>query len=469
MLRSRVLVTISISFSIRYIIRSGLLKMISNFCEPVIAITWDQKDLVVELQSYGYEVHIIPEHKRAVVYNDVRRKIDIWFNHFCLQSPSWKIQKIYLDQFISVKNKLLGSARELYNLVKFYLPSYIKRLFIQEEKLLLSATNINELFKFVDDLNIDAVFTVTPFHKQEDLLLRACKYRGKKMLTSILSFDNITKRGWMPVEYDLYIVWNKYNKEQLHRIYPFTINKPIHICGPVQFDFYFSKQFLFPKDEWLMKTGINVSSDRKIILYAGGPKELFPYEPYYLKAINDAIGNGLIQNNPIVLFRCHPMDDFERWKTLVGNSENIVFDYPWKVGQSPGCANVTEEDIKKLCSTLAYTDVHINLCSTMTVDGSVFDKPQIGPAYDEECPKRTFLLEQMYSQEHFTEITFSGGLSLAHTRNELIDLINSSLVDPGKYKSGRLKILESVITFTDGRSAQRVADCIKRYLGNELT
>jgi hypothetical protein len=32
-------------------------------------------------------------------------------------------------------------------------------------------------------LNIDAVFTVTPFHAQEDFLLRACKDLGKKMIT----------------------------------------------------------------------------------------------------------------------------------------------------------------------------------------------------------------------------------------------------------------------------------------------
>ena len=45
---------------------------------------------------------------------------------------------------------------------------------------------------------------------------------GKQMITSILSFDNITKRGWIPVLYDVYLLWNASNRAQLNRIYPNT-------------------------------------------------------------------------------------------------------------------------------------------------------------------------------------------------------------------------------------------------------
>ena len=171
-----------------------------------------------------------------------------------------------------------------------------------------SDTNFNEISLFVDSLSIDAVFSVTPFHRQEDLLLRVCKGKGKFMITSILSFDNITKRGWIPVEYDVYIVWNQQNMDQLHRIYPFTKDRQVHICGPAQFDFYFDKNYLIPYAEWKELVGLSSAQQRKIILYAGGPKELFPQEPNYLKQIDDAISVGLIRDKPLILFRCHPMD-----------------------------------------------------------------------------------------------------------------------------------------------------------------
>src|SRR6476620_6768088 len=126
---------------------------------------------------------------------------------------------------------------------------------------------------------------------------------------------------------------------------------------------------------------INPNDKRKIILYAGGPRALFPNEPLYLKDIDEAINRGLIKDNPLILFRCHPIDSINRWKEITGNSKNIVFDVSWTGKEKHGDANVTICDIKKLCSTLAYTDLHINLCSTMTIDGAVYGKPQIGPAY----------------------------------------------------------------------------------------
>src|SRR6266536_523462 len=468
MVKPRLLITISISFSIRYIIRSGLLKKMREFCEPVIAFAWNQEDLIDELRRDGFEAHVIPEHKREVAYNDIRRKIDIWFNRFCLKSPSRKIQQHYLDQFIPFKGKLLYKAREWYNIFKLSLPFYKKQLLKREKQLLQTSTNFNEIAAFVDSLHIDAVFTVTPFHKQEDILLRACKYKGKEMLTSILSFDNITKRGWIPVEYDLYIVWNKQNKEQLHRIYPYTKNKPVHICGPAQFDFYFDKQYLLSPCDWKKITGITTSENRKIILYAGGPRELFPYEHLYLKEIDEAINKNLIHNKPLVLFRCHPMDNIERWKTAIGKSDNIIFEDSWNGEQSPGYANVSVEDIKKLCSTLAYTDVHINLCSTMTVDGSASGKPQIGPAYVNNKKQSSILLAKMYQQEHFLPIIKTKGLSLACSPKELILLINDALKTKLSHQEKNCEILKSTISFCDGKSTERVAEAIEKFLMKEF-
>jgi len=60
------------------------------------------------------------------------------------------------------------------------------------------------------------------------------------MLTAILSFDNITKRGWIPVIFETYMVWNRDNKMQLERIYPQIQKERIVVTGAPQFDFLFS-------------------------------------------------------------------------------------------------------------------------------------------------------------------------------------------------------------------------------------
>jgi hypothetical protein len=434
------------------------------FCDPVIAVAWNDKWLLKELENDGFEVHVIPEHRREVEYNDVRRKIDIWFNFFQLKSPSRRIQRRYLDQYVRWSGIALRKAREAYNIAKLYAPFYKESLFRTEERLLHTSTNLNELCRFVEDLRIDAVFTVTPFHRQEDILLRACKLMGKKMMTSILSFDNITKRGWIPVEYDLYIVWNEQNKEQLHRIYPFTRQKLVYICGPAQFDFYFDRNYLMEQCEWKRLNGIGETDHRKIILYAGGPAELFPHEPHYLKEIDQSISKGIIKNRPYILFRCHPMDNMERWKAALGDSENVIFENSWNGSGTPGYANVTDADIRKLCSTLAYTDVHVNLCSTMSIDGSAFGKPQIGPAYaPDKSGHSGKLLYNMYLQEHFHPVVKTGGLKIAHSSTELMQMVNDALENDVCSEKNR-EILKDIITYSDGKCTERVSAVIENFL-----
>jgi hypothetical protein len=463
----RVLVTISFSFSIRYIVRTGLLEKLRFFCIPVVAITWKQQDLIEELQAMGFEVHLVPEAKTSPAYRDIRRKIDICFDEYMLRSQSKKIQARYLNQYRSARGVMLSKLRVLYNKGRYCFTRSREQLFKAEEQLVVSDTNWSVYENFIQGVNIDAVFTVTPFHKQEDILLRVCKYKGKKMLASILSFDNITKRGWIPVAYDVYAVWNQHNKNQLHRIYPYTKSLPVHITGAAQFDFYFNIKKLLPFEQWKEIMGISASGDRKIILYAGGPESLFPDEPQYLKHLDEAINEHKIKNDPVILFRCHPIDHIERWKNVAGNSSNIVFDSSWTGTDNIHNANITDHDIQKLCSTLAYTDVHISLCSTMTVDGSAFQKPQIGPAYNEAHLSKEHLLRQMYFQEHFIPVIQTGGLQLAESKQQLVEYVNKALEQPEAFTKNAGKILQQIITYTDGRSTARVAEIIKNFLIRE--
>jgi len=128
-----------------------------------------------------------------------------------------------------------------------------------------------------------------------------------------------------------------------------------------------------------------------------------------------------------------------------------------------GNTNITDADIMKLCSTLAYTDVHINVCSTMTVDGSAFNKPQIGPAYLNTA-KASHLLQQLYWQEHFVPVMQTKGLMLATSERELIMHVNKALLQPWLYTKANDAILKSIITYNDGKCTKRVVEIIKQAL-----
>lgn len=467
MKKKRIFITITFSFSIRYLIRTGMIHQLREFVEPVIGIFWDQPDLIEELRSEGFEVHIVPESQREAIYSNHRVKLDFWFKFHRLKSPTHKTEPRYIEKFKPKKKVLINRLREYYNQMRLMVPGYAASLLETEKQLLVSDTNYNAMLQLVDELNIDAVFAITPFHSQEDVFLRAAEARGKKMIASILSFDNIIKRGWLPVNYDCYMVWNKQMAGEIRRIYFEAVERNhdnVNIVGAAQFDFYQKPDYILPRHEWLKMVGLPENTERKIILFAGGPVSLFPQEYQFLEDLNSALNKGLVEGNPIVLFRCHPIDRVERWKEKIPESPYIFYDVSWTGNKKMTLANVTKNDIIKLCSTLYHTDVHINTASTMAVDGSAFNKPQIGPAYDNVYVNQRWNLSMMYWQEYYEPIMKTNGLLHPMNKEELLENVNDALKHPAKYISKSKDILEAIITYTDGKCTERVLEVLRKEL-----
>ena len=126
---------------------------------------------------------------------------------------------------------------------------------------------------------------------------------------------------------------------------------------------------------------------------------------------------------------------------------------------------MSSTDIQKLASCLFHSRVHVNVASTMAIDGSIFDRPQIGPAYD-DSPSRKYDLtcKELYLHEHFLPITRSGGIEVVHSRAELIRAVRSGLENPGRLKEARKKLVREVCTYDDGRAAERVAREVRSFL-----
>jgi hypothetical protein len=130
------------------------------------------------------------------------------------------------------------------------LPGGESRAFDLEKALLESDTEIGAVTAQMDALRLDGVLSVTPYHRQEDLALRAAERLGIPLVTSIISFDNTTCRPWIPVTFDRYLVWNAHNRDELVRAYPAVDAARIGITGAPQFDFYANPAWCWSEDTW---------------------------------------------------------------------------------------------------------------------------------------------------------------------------------------------------------------------------
>lgn len=456
----RVIIPILGQGSVVHIIRTGILDGMKEYCEPVIVLSWNDQSLTAELQSKSYEVHLLPEYRVSDAYIALRQQINAWYLNTVLKSASTRIQEKYMEQYMPRKKrikKFLSRARQRAKQV--LQPHHYKKLLAKEAALITSEKTYRIHKEWFASLNGEGLFTVTPFIQQVELIARIAHEKKIPVIASIHSFDNVTKRDWPAFAFDHYIVWNKYNKAELQRIHAGLSDDDITIAGAPQFDFHFVKPQI-TKAEWC--AAMNIPAGKKIILYAGGPQTLFPNETQYLRHLSDAFENGIINDDAIIFFRSHPLDDMQRWKKNI-SAKNIIFDEAPSGTEKKDHTNVLHKDVEQLMNTLRYTDLHINLCSTISVDGSAFHKPQIGPAYDETPGFSSYLLKQMYQQEHYLPIMKTGSVQLADSKKKLIELVNEALASPENFTKHSTDCLHEIITYTDGQSANRVIHILKKF------
>lgn len=460
--KKRVLVPIVGKGSVVHLIRSGIIDQMRFFCEPVIGFTWCQEDLMQELTTKGFEVHLLPTYKVDEDYKHLRRKIDQWYFKFVLKTPSTQIQKQLKNGYRRKRNVFKSIVREKYEEIKSWIiPSQGKNNIENESRLIRTQQAYSIYEDWLKQMNIDGLFTVTPFLHEVELLARLLRLNNKPVIASIHSFDNVTKRGWPAIIFDFYLVWNKYNKDELLRISGEIYKENIFIAGAPQFDFHYKDSFAFEKDEWLKKMGI--PAGKKIILYAGGVPSLFPDEPQYVVHLKDAIDKKMIDEDAVILVRNHPLDNIQRWEKTIEKSPVIFYDISTGGKEKMDHSNVSIDELRQFISTLSYSDVHINVCSTMAVDGSVFCKPQIGPAYNTVNKNNAISIRNMYYQEHYVPIMKTNAVQLAHSAEQLVQLVNDALKRPSSIADTSQNCLKEIITYTDGKSSERVVTVLKTF------
>lgn len=466
--RPRLALPVTYQFTVRYLLHTGMLARLCEVADPVVMISWHDPELTAAFEASGAEVHTLVTPRTDPPYVAVRQRLDL-LHQRRLASPTsaidWRRRDARLPHALVMRRR----ARRALTAASFSMPGSVARLLSEEARLLHSETNIAEAQAQVEALDLDAVMTMTPFHHQEDLFLRAAARCDLTSICSLISFDNPTTRGWVPVVSDRYLVWNVHMVEQLRRTYPQLGAPQLRVTGAPQFDFYEGDAWRWSEQRW--RETLALPAARPVILFGGGPAEIVAHEQTYLADLDRAITEGELPGNPIILFRRHPGDEAGRWQELLGRAEHIVVDEPWAVRRGdPATSHATAADIERFVSTLAHCAVHVSTSSTLSVDGAFLDRPQVSPAYaatSERGARR--VVAGLYEREHWLPIAASGGLVVAHDRRQMISAVADGLLRPDANRAGRRRLVEEIVTHRDGRSTVRVVAEVADVLGTRPT
>jgi|SRR5579872_1375135 len=462
MAKPRLVIPFSLHFSVRYVLRSGLLRRLREFANPVVMLGWKDAELESELRDEGAEVHPLMEAHWGRSYQRWRSYVNLWHVKR-LGSPSAGVWERRADLSRTLTQRWRRRARRKIFEAGFAVPNSITWLLNRERKLFWADTNARQVLGQAESLEADAALSLTPFLPGEEAILRAFATKGIPMCASILSFDNITTRGWIPIDFDRYLVWNSYNARELMKVYSAATRENIDIVGSPQFDFYRDPTYVWEETVWRRR--MKLPAKGSVILLGGGFYTCAPHEPQFLLQLDQAVERKELPEDTVILFRNHPLDPIERWRPVLSQTKHTVHDDPTPEGRISGRTNIRRADIEKLASCLYHSKVHVNVASTMAVDGAIFDRPQVGPAYD-DTPGQKWdrSSKELYQQEHYLPITNSGGLNIVYSRTELIRAVREGLENPERLASGRRRLLQEICTFDDGRATERTARSVHSFI-----
>lgn len=277
--------------------------------------------------------------------------------------------------------------------------------------------------------------------------------------TFIFSWDNLASKGRMLGTFNNFLVWSQLMKEELLYFYPNVKDENVQIVGTPQFEPYVLDKYKSTKEEFLSQFGLD--STKKIICYSCADVSIGPNDPLVIKVIAEAIRNNQIQFPAQLVVRTSPAEDDSRFKNIRDEFPEIIWNVPkWVLTRENHQESWSQripsyEDIKDLRSLLEFSDLNINMCSTMSLDFMLFDKPVINTVFGNR-DNGLYDDQRFLNYDHFKKVVDSGAVTIAKNKLELISQINEALQNPKKRNSERKSLIEMQVSKLLSGTSKRI-------------
>ena len=288
-------------------------------------------------------------------------------------------------------------------------------------------------------------------------LLRTAVRRRIRSMAIDPSWDNFTNKLLPVRRVDRLIVWNDLMKQQAVDLHGYDARQ-IRVAGTPQWDLYFKSGPVTPRETFFRRVGADPS--KKLVALTTTPRELYPHHDHVLRVLIDAVRRRSWPHATQILVRLHPRDDADAYSAF-RNVPDVIIEKPFRstVRSGDGMAvDVTAENQQHLADTLRYSDVVVNVASTIAIEAAVFDTPVVNISFDGETPSPWERSARRYYRfTHYVNITRHGAVRVAESPAALVDAIGRYLGDPSLDRDARRRVVAEQCQFLDGRSAERVA------------
>lgn len=278
-----------------------------------------------------------------------------------------------------------------------------------------------------------------------------------KTVAFIFSWDNLTSKGRMAGNFDYYLVWSNLMKSDLLHFYQSVKEHQVQVVGTPQFEPYVLERYNTNKDSFYKTFEINPALP--VILFTCNDSSS-KNDPFYLELLADYIAANKIKANLIV--RTSPADEPSRFLYLQEKYPFLKWNFPdWTLTRENHAETWTQRvpefnDIVNLKSVLQFSDVVINVLSTIILDGFLFDKPSICPVFGSEkkgYDDGNWILEYA----HLKQVEDSNAVIIVKKESEFLKSINEALINPTIRLKEQKKFLDLQISEPLEGTSKRIA------------
>jgi hypothetical protein len=294
--------------------------------------------------------------------------------------------------------------------------------------------------------------------------VQAAQWLGIPTATFIFSWDNLTSQGRIMLPYDYYLVWNEHLRDQLLSIYPHIKPENVFVTGTPQFDTHFQPQYQWTREEFCQRIGADPG--RPIVFYSTGMPNHVPGEPRIVENIIKMLEEMPVHPRPQLLVRVSPKDLTGRFDELKRKYPQVLFpEVPWE----SKWLTPKVEDAYLLANSIRHAAIGVNVGSTISLELCMFDKPVINVGYNPHgIDIHPVDIPRYYFFDHYRPIVESRATMLAHSEDEMRQLLEQTLNNPDINREQRRRLIGEMFGNTlDGQSGQRVVDCLLKLARRE--
>lgn len=335
-------------------------------------------------------------------------------------------------------------------------PSIYYRMHALSESLYRRGVDLVPIREHLTQISPDLLWSTAYITYDEHAYVTAAQDLNIPVLSSILSFDNLTSRTSYLQRFYHYTVWSEWMKQQLVRFYPHVNPEQVTVTGTPQFDFHRKREFCLTRQDTLALFGLG-PNDRYFV-YGASPQRLAPDELLLVKQLVRKMSQCEELKRYKVVVRLHPLDDWSRWDVETDHKGNLIVSGAWMTRpDSGGWAFITPMEQIRLVSLLTHAEACINIASTIGLDAAVLDRPVIGIDFRDEPHAPHDILYEEYYAEHYLPLVETGAVRVASSWDQLMDLMNEAISSPEKYRENRQRAVLQICGAVDGQAATRLA------------